>query len=89
MGITGGIVLYAVFWFICLYMILPLFVRNQEEAGDVVPGTSAGAPDEPLMRKKLIWTTISASVVWVVVFAFIQSEIVTVEDISRWVGPPE
>lgn len=89
MGITGGIVLFAVFWFVCLYMILPLFVKNQEEAGEVVPGTSAGAPDEPMMKKKLIWTTISASVVWVIVFLVIESEVISVADIATVFGRPE
>lgn len=89
MSITSGIVLYSVFWFIALYMILPLFVRSQEEAGKVEPGTPAGAPDQPMMKKKLIWTTIAASIAWVAAFAFIESEIVTVADIAKVFGRPQ
>ncbi len=89
MGITGGIVLYAVFWFMSLFMILPLFIRNQEEAGEVVPGTSAGAPDEPLMKKKLIWTTIAATIIWVIAFVVIESQVITVADIASVFGRPE
>ena len=89
MSITSGIVLYSVFWFIALYMILPLFVRSQEEAGKVEPGTPAGAPDQPMMKKKLIWTTIAASIAWVAAFAFIESEIVTVADIATVFGRPQ
>ena len=82
MTITGAIVLFAVFWFLALYMILPLFVRSQEEAGEVEPGTSAGAPDQPLMKKKLIWTTIAAILLWIVAFAIIESGVISIEDIS-------
>ena len=87
MTITGAIVLFAVFWFLALYMILPLFVRSQEEAGEVEPGTSAGAPDQPLMRKKLIWTTIAATVMWVVVYTIIKSGVISVDDISFLTRP--
>lgn len=87
MTITGAIVLFAVFWFLALYMILPLFVRSQEEAGEVEPGTSAGAPDQPLMKKKLIWATIAAIVMWIVAFAIIESRVISIEDLS-FLTPP-
>ena len=69
MSVTSGIVLFAVCWFLVLFMVLPLFVKSQEEAGEVEPGTPAGAPDQPLMRKKLIWTTVAATVIWAGLFA--------------------
>lgn len=87
MSITGGIVLYTVFWFLALYMTLPLFVRSQEEAGEVEPGTSAGAPDQPLMKKKLIWTTIAATVMWILAFAIIESGVISIDDISIFTRP--
>lgn len=87
MNITSAIVLFAVLWFLALYLILPLFVRSQEEAGEVEPGTSAGAPDKPLMKKKLIWTTISAVVMWGIAFSIITSGLISVEDISFLTRP--
>ncbi len=87
MTITGAIVLFAVLWFLALYMILPLFVRSQEEAGEVEPGTSAGAPDQPLMKKKLIWATIAATVMWIIAFTIIESGVISIEDIS-FLTPP-
>jgi len=87
--ITGAIVLFAVFWFLALYMILPLFVRSQEEAGEVEPGTSAGAPDQPMMKKKLIWTTVAAIVMWIIAYAIIEADIISVADIGRLSGQTE
>ena len=89
MTITGAIVLFAVFWFLALYMILPLFVRSQEEAGEVEPGTSAGAPDQPMMKKKLIWTTVAAIVMWIIAYAIIEADIISVADIGRLSGQTE
>ena len=88
MTITSAIVLYAVCWFMTLFMVLPLFVRSQEEAGDVEPGTPAGAPDEPLMKKKLVWTTVAATIIWAGLFAIIESGVISVDDIARWTGGP-
>ena len=89
MSVTSAIVLFAVCWFMILFMVLPLFVRSQEEAGEVEPGTSPGAPDEPMMKKKLIWTTIAAVIVWAALVAVILSGVISAEDISRWFGRPE
>lgn len=89
MTITNGIVLFAVFWFLALYMILPLFVKNQEEAGDVTPGTSPGAPDQPLMRKKLIWTTIAATIAWAIAFAIIEGELITLDHLMAIGSRPD
>lgn len=89
MSLTSGIVLFAVTWFLILFMVLPLFVKSQEEAGDVEPGTPAGAPDEPLMKRKLVWTTVGAVVVWGLLYLVIDSGVITVDDISRWTGSPE
>ncbi len=82
MTITGAIVLFAVIWFMCLFVILPLKVRSQDEDGEVVPGTPASAPTEPKMRRKFIWTTIATVVIWAIVFAVIVSGVVQIDDID-------
>lgn len=89
MSITSAIVLFAVCWFMVLFMVLPLFVRSQEEAGDVEPGTPAGAPDQPMMKKKLIWTTVAAVIIWAALFGVIESGVISIADITRWFGRPE
>ncbi|MEM7524888.1 MAG: DUF1467 family protein [Pseudomonadota bacterium] len=89
MTITSGIVLFAVIWFMTLFMVLPLFVRSQEEAGEVEPGTSAGAPDQPMMKKKLIWTTIATVILWAIAFPVIESEVITLSQIKTLFGRPD
>lgn len=64
MSVTGAIVLYAVIWFLALLVALPIGIRSQEEAGQVVPGTPASAPDDPQIRRKMIWVTVIATLLW-------------------------
>ncbi len=60
MNLVGGIVVFLISWWVCLFVVLPIGVRGQFEDGDIVEGTEEGAPAEPMMRKKLIWATIGA-----------------------------
>lgn len=89
MTITSGLALYAAIWFLVLFMVLPLFVRSQAEAGEVEPGTSAGAPSRPMMKKRLFWTTVVATLIWTAVFLIIRSDVITVEDISAVFSRPQ
>jgi predicted secreted protein len=82
MTITGAIVLFAVIWFMCLFVILPQKVRSQEEAGDVAPGTPASAPSEPMMRKKFIWTTVATVILWIIVMTVIITGAIDIADID-------
>ena len=80
MTITGSIVLYAVIWFLGLFIALPIGERSQDEAGDVVPGTPASAPEDPMLKKKLLWVTVGATIVWVILCGIIVMEVFSVED---------
>ena len=64
-GIPGALSLYFVVWWTVLFAILPLGVRSQAEAGEVVPGSDPGSPAEPRLRERAIWTTAAASIVFV------------------------
>ena len=87
MSLMSALVLFAVIWFLCLFVVLPMRVRSQEEAGKVSPGTPASAPSNPLLKQKIRWATIAAILIWLPVIAVIWSGIVSVSDIDlfdRW-----
>jgi predicted secreted protein len=50
MGITSALVLLAVVWFMVFFVVLPLRLTTQGEAGDVVPGTHKSAPADPQLK---------------------------------------
>lgn len=82
MTITSVIVLYAVIWFMCLFVVLPLRVTTQNDTGKIVPGTAPSAPVDPKLGPKLRWTTIAATAIWAIVCGVILSGIVTVRDLD-------
>jgi predicted secreted protein len=52
-----AIALFLSIWFVVLFAVLPFGIRSQHEAGDYVPGTDPGAPIEPHLLSKALWTT--------------------------------
>lgn len=80
MGITAGIVLYVVIWFMTFFVVLPLRLQTQGEAGDVVPGTHKGAPEQHHLKKKAIITTLAAAVIWGIIATIILTGAITVRD---------
>lgn len=85
MTVTGAIVLFAVMWFLILFMALPIGVRSQADDGDVVPGTPGSAPSEPMIRKKIVWTTAITVVLWTIIVGVIVSGAVHINDLN-WFG---
>ncbi len=81
MTITGALVLYATIWFICLFVLLPFGQRSQADAGEVVPGTPAGAPAAPLLGRKAFWATIMSIAIFVVLGIVIYTNMITRADV--------
>lgn len=82
MTITGALVLFAVYWFMLLFIILPLRLQSQQEAGEIVPGTPPSAPVDPQMRRKFFWVTVIALGLWLPTLLIIMSGIISVQDID-------
>lgn len=82
MGITSGLVLYAVCWFMVFFVVLPLRLVTQGEDGEVVPGTHASAPANPQLKRKAIITSIWAFGIWAIIAFVIWSGMITVRDID-------
>lgn len=64
MGIGSGIAIYFVIWWVTLFMVLPIGVRSQREAGTVVPGSEPGAPMLARLPMKLALNTLLAGAVF-------------------------
>jgi predicted secreted protein len=59
-------------------------VRTQGEDDHIVPGTPASAPSDPMIRAKMSWVTLVATLLWAVVCAVILWGGLTVEDLDIW-----
>ena len=91
MTITAALVLFAVIWFMVFFIVLTLRLTTQGDAGEVVPGTPAGAPVDAQIGKRARITTIVAAVLWVLIAGTIVSGVISVRDIDWFdrMGPAE
>ena len=87
MSWTTAAAIYFVIWWVVLFTVLPFGVRNASEAGETVePGNDPGAPTVPALGKKLVWTTIVASVVFAICWVVYVYRLVTLDDLATLWG---
>jgi predicted secreted protein len=74
MTITAAVALYFVIWWLVLFAVLPFGIRSQREAGDVVPGSDPGAPAATNLRRVVLWTSVIALGVFLLVwFVYVEN----------------
>lgn len=70
MSITGGLLIYTIIWWLVLFTVLPIGVRNSYEEGvELVPGQADGAPVKPRMLFKFGLTTLLTSAIFGLIWA--------------------
>ncbi len=82
MGITSALVLYAVIWWMCFLIALPIKVQTQGDLGKVEPGTHAGAPEHHHSRRKAWIVTWVALVLWIIIAGIILSGWISLSDMN-------
>ena len=65
MTITSAIVLLSVYWFIILFIILPINVTTQNDKGNIIEGTAPSSPVNPNLKRKFSITTIVSIILWI------------------------
>ena len=69
-----GFLIYVIIWWIVLFAILPFGIKKPDK---VEKGHADGAPQNPLIFKKFIITSLAAFVLWLIVFYFIKNQVFT------------
>ena len=87
MAVATAVAIYFLIWWIVLFAVLPWGVRAQGEDG--APGTDPGAPAVPHLARKLVWTTLVATVVFAVCAYVYVNALITLDDLARWLGMPQ
>lgn len=85
--IGTAIAIYFLIWWVTLFAVLPWGVRNQEESGEVTPGTDPGAPAIHRVWIKLVWTTVVASVIFAILFVVYTRGLIPYDFLMKITGP--
>ena len=82
MRLESAVAIYFIIWWVCLFAVLPFGVRNAHEAGEVVEqGNEHGAPVKPMLRRKIVATTILSAAVFALVWGQMTYGWISFEDI--------
>jgi len=82
MSIMSAIVLFAVIWFMVFFVVLPLNLTTQGDAGRIVPGTHASSPAGAVVARKARITTIWAVLLFVIIGGVILTGWISVADLD-------
>jgi predicted secreted protein len=86
---TGTVIaIFFLIWWVTLFAVLPWGVRNQEEAGEVTPGTDPGAPATHTLWRKLLWTTLVATVIFGILYLVYTRGLIPYDFLMKISGPP-
>ncbi|NKC31363.1 DUF1467 family protein [Falsiroseomonas selenitidurans] len=78
MGWFAGAVVYLLIWWTALFIVLPIGTRPVDAA--VEDGGWRGAPEKPLLGRKLIGTTVLAAILWLGVWGVVESGWISFRD---------
>tara|TARA_B100000989_G_scaffold129610_1_gene96254 strand:+ start:431 stop:676 length:246 start_codon:yes stop_codon:yes gene_type:complete len=63
MSITGSLIIFVLIWWIIFFSLLPIDVDRKHQ--EIVEGVDKGSPENPRIIKKLIYTTILSSIIFI------------------------
>jgi predicted secreted protein len=81
MSLLPSIAIFFVIWWLCLFVVLPFGVKSQHEAGEIAPGTEAGAPHRPHLVRRAAATTVLAAIIFAAVYLYFDVYGKTLEDL--------
>lgn len=86
MTISAAAVLFAVIWFMALFVALPIGLRTQGDDGKVVPGTHASSPVNAQLGRKVKWVTLVTILIWIPTYLIIVSDVISVDMLDFYGG---
>ncbi|NVJ71013.1 MAG: DUF1467 family protein [Alphaproteobacteria bacterium] len=78
MNIATIILVYVIAWWMVFFAALPFGVRSQHETEEgVTEGTEPGAPADPMLKKKILITSLIAVVITTAYYFLATSDLIT------------
>ena len=74
MNITGSIVVYVIIWWIIFFSVLPIGIKhNNKPFNNNLEGIDPGAPENPNIFKKFLYTTFITTVIFVLIYYIVEN----------------
>ena len=70
MSITGSLIIFVLIWWIIFFSLLPIDVERKHK--EMVEGVDKGSPENPKIIKKIIYTTIITSIIFIGIFMLVK-----------------
>ena len=70
MSITGSLIIFVLIWWIIFFSLLPIDVDRKHK--EIVEGVDKGSPENPKIIKKIIYTTITTSIIFIGIFMLVK-----------------
>ena len=70
MSITGSLIIFVLIWWIIFFSLLPIDVDRKHK--QMVEGVDKGSPENPKIIKKIIYTTIITSIIFIGIFMLVK-----------------
>ena len=86
MGWVTGIAVYILVWWVSLFTVLPL---GANRSANPLPGTVESAPDNPRLLFKFGLTTGIATVLWLIIYALVKSDLISFHDMAQHLAGPD
>lgn len=86
MSVFTGVIVFVLIWWTALFAVLPIGTRP-DSRGDAASGGWRGAPERPLLLRKVLATTAISAVLWLGVYALVESDWLSFR--SGWLALPE
>ena len=79
MSLTGSIIIYVLIWWIVFFALLPIDV-NREKKQNII-GIDAGAPENPKIIKKFVYSTLITSIIFIIIFLLVKYEYLNIRNL--------
>ena len=70
MSITGSLIIFVLIWWIIFFSLLPIDVDRKHKKA--VEGADKGSPENPKIIKKIIYTTVITSIIFIGIFTLVK-----------------
>ena len=81
MSITGSLIIFVLIWWIIFFSLLPIDVDRKHK--EMVEGADKGSPENPKIIKKIIYTTVITSIIFIGIFTLVKYDYLNLRNLIK------